>query len=211
MRTPLRTSLPGATILSMYVNHPATKDLIYHTWKHFLNPLHEQDWLQTHPRSATAPGTFLSRARRARINPAAFHGTCEDPRWWNHERLRIALQAHDYGYWPRIVCLLARAGLPVQPGGAWQRQKQHGPRRHMAMVGSMTVAGDWNARRNTFSVITAFQRPVFARQREGPAPAHNAFARLQRLLENEPICPPLPPPCVQGDGPAFSPGHRSKS
>lgn len=200
MNKPLQIQLPGGTVRSMRIRRPGSKDLVYHTWIHFLSTQESDAWRRAPPLGVGTPVDFHARALELGLGLELHAPGQDNPprRWWQEPARTLVRQAHDQGYWPRIVCLVARAGLPVSTaGGPWSAQKKHGAHRYAVHLGRFKLAGDWDAHNAVFTVITAYRRLVTPAHEQVRHAGHTIFARLQLLQLKKTHCPPLPPPCVQ--------------
>jgi len=177
------------SVLPMYENEPGTKDLIYHTAKHFLGPDEASRW-------DCVPAGSLS-AREARVHcleggrrPPPV-GSTVDPTWWWPPWRSLAFDAHDRGYRPRYELLLKLAGDPSgpqwEPSELTRRLTEHLGFRLLVQPSGT----DWQ-------LITAFFSRTFrgAEKLQEFAPALRAFAARRN-------CPP--------EGTGSVPGGESRS
>lgn len=145
-------------ILPMGREPEPSKDLVYHTLKHFMG---NDAWIPRPPAKAADPAACLAALEALGVRLADLlpdRDGLPAPRAYKAPCLEVVLEAHDEGYCPRYLDGAATAGPPGVPGSLWvPNGKRKG--RLCAVVGGMKIVVQLEASRPLAQVVTAYLTP----------------------------------------------------
>ncbi len=152
----------GGRVAGLPVESTIPEDgLVSHTLRHYLNSKPDERWDAVAVVGAARVAFVRRRLREYRVNSDDIPCTYDELKecglsWWEDPIRRVAIAAHDHGFWPRYSHLVTTSPLPDKDDTKWERGKN---RRYVYLTPErFLLVASWHKNQSVLQVVTAFRK-----------------------------------------------------